>query len=356
MNILISLFLIVSFSFAKKDFYYSYIDENKKQMEQYKKSKISKGNDKLIYIKRLVREGRINDAYKDIIKFREENKIKILFSSVELIYADILYKRESKKFSIKASKLLKDAINKGTIRESDLLEALKLLVKIELKINKIKNAKYYAKAIVNSFDDPLSQAYGKIAQAQINIHRRKYKSAIKTLYKILVKTKNIEIATVVADELYDVYILDKQDKKAHELASKVLERNIEDVIQILQRYLDFNLVKNNNAIENAEKDYKKQSKNKEIENSIPLAWNKLLEEKDEFLSDIISEKVADLCGYEPDTKSIFKYLNELSYNSTNYQQPKSEKEVKNNNIKINHLKNEHSSDFKGVKFKGELPV
>ena len=227
MNILISLFLIVSFSFAKKDFYYSYIDENKKQMEQYKKSKISKGNDKLIYIKRLVREGRINDAYKDIIKFREENKIKILFSSVELIYADILYKRESKKFSIKASKLLKDAINKGTIRESDLLEALKLLVKIELKINKIKNAKYYAKAIVNSFDDPLSQAYGKIAQAQINIHRRKYKSAIKTLYKILVKTKNIEIATVVADELYDVYILDKQDKKAHELASKVLERNIE---------------------------------------------------------------------------------------------------------------------------------
>jgi len=136
----------------------------------------------------------------------------------------------------------------------------------------------------------------------------------------------------------------------------LLERNIEDVIQILQRYLDFNLVKNNNAIENAEKDYKKQSKNKEIENSIPLAWNKLLEEKDEFLSDIISEKVADLCGYEPDTKSIFKYLNELSYNSTNYQQPKSEKEVKNNNIKINHLKNEHSSDFKGVKFKGELPV
>jgi len=225
-NILISLVLLLNIVWAKKDFYYSFIDEDKKQLEQYKKIKISSGNDKLIYVKRLVREGRINDAYKEIEKFREENKIKVLFSSVELTYADIMYKRGSKKFAIRATKLLKNAINTGIIIESDLLEALKLLVKLELKINKIKDAKYYAKAIVNSFDDPLSRAYGNIAKAQIDIHRRKYKSAIKVLYKILVKAKDIEVATVVADELYDAYILDGQDEKAHNLASKVLERNI----------------------------------------------------------------------------------------------------------------------------------
>jgi len=227
MNFLISLFLIVSVSFAKKDFYYSFIDEHKEQMEEYKKNKITKGNDKLIYIKRLVREGRINDAYKYISNFREENKIKVLFSSIELTYADIMYKRGSKKFAIKAAKVLKDGINKGVIVETDLLDTLRLLVKLELKINKIKDAKYYAKAIINSFDDPLSKAYGKIAQAQIDIHRRKYKKAIRILYKILVQTKNIEVATVVADELYDVYILDGQNEKAYNLASKVLKRNIQ---------------------------------------------------------------------------------------------------------------------------------
>jgi hypothetical protein len=37
----------------------------------------------------------------------------------------------------------------------------------------------------------------------------------------------MEVATVVADELYDVYVLNNQDEKAYELASKVLEKNID---------------------------------------------------------------------------------------------------------------------------------
>ena len=226
MNILISLFLVLTISFAKKDFYYSFIDEDKNQMEQYKKDKISGGNDKLSYIKRLVREGQLNEAYKSIVKFKEENSIKVLKSTVEILYAEILYKRGSKKFAIKGAALLENAINNGTIIESDLLEALRLLVKLEIKINKIKEAKFYANSIVESFDDPLSQAYGKIAEAQISTHRRKYKNSIRILYKILVKTKDIEVATVVADELYDVYVLNGEDEKAHNLATKVLKKNI----------------------------------------------------------------------------------------------------------------------------------
>lgn len=226
MNILIILFLSLTFGFAKKDFYYSFIDENKVQMEQYKKNKISQGNDKLSYIKRLVREGQLLDAYKDIIKFKEENKIQVLNSSIEILYSEILYKRGSKKFAIKGAKTLETAINKGIINESDLVDALKLLVKLEIKINKIKEAKFYATSIVESFDDPLSSAYGEIAEAQIATHRRKYKKAINILYKILVKTKNISVATVVADELYDVYVLNGQNEKAYDLASKVLKRNI----------------------------------------------------------------------------------------------------------------------------------
>ena len=227
MKILILLVLFINIGFAKKDFYYSFIDDNKAQMDQHKKNMILNGNDRLIYIQKLVRQGQLIDAYKDVIKFRQTNKLKVLKPSIEILYAQILYKRGSKKFAIEGAHILEDAINKGMITESKLLDALRLLVKLEVKINKIKEARFYAKSIIESFDDPLSKAYGKIAQAQIDTFRRRYKKAIRILYKILLQTNSMEVATVVADELYDVYVLDGQEDKAHNLASKVLQKNIQ---------------------------------------------------------------------------------------------------------------------------------
>ena len=226
MRILVFLVLVSTIIFAKKDFYYSFINDNKQQINYFKKQKIIESYHKLEYIKKLVREGQIKDAYDEISRLRLNNKIKVLNSNITLLYAEILYKRDSKKFAILGADLLEKAVNNGIINESDLLNALRLLVKLELKINKISVARYYAKAILESFDDPLAQAYGKIAQAQISTHRKKYRASIKTLYKILVKTNNMEVATIVADELYDVYILNHENKKAYDLATKVLEKNI----------------------------------------------------------------------------------------------------------------------------------
>jgi hypothetical protein len=221
------LFLLCSFAFGKKDFYYSFINDQKGQMAQKKKDEIIRGSDRLNYIRRLVRENRLDDAYKDMMKFRDENNLKVLNSSIEILFAEILYRRGSKKFAVEGAKVLELAINNSTIVQSDLLDALRLLVKLEVRINKVKEAKFYAKSIGESFDDPLAKAYGKIAEAHIDTHRRNYKRAIKILYKILVSTKNMEVATVVADELYDVYVLSGQHDKAHTLATKVLEKNIE---------------------------------------------------------------------------------------------------------------------------------
>ncbi len=226
-KLIISFLVLFSISEAKKDFYYSFIDENKNQISEQRKNKIRLGNDRLTYIRRLTKEGKIDQAYKNILKFQEENHLKILYSTADILYAEILYKKENRKFAIKGAELLNKAINRGIIKEGDLLDALRLLVKLEIKINKIDDAKFHARAILNSFDDSLSQAYGKIAQAQIDIHGKRYKKAIKTLYKILVETNSMEVATVVADELYDVYILDKQNAKAYTLATKVLEKNIQ---------------------------------------------------------------------------------------------------------------------------------
>lgn len=227
MKYLILAFLCIASLYGKKDFYYSFIDENKNQINQNTKDKIIKSNGQLNQIRTLIKNNKIEDAYEKIMKFRLSNKIDVLNSSATLLYSEILYKLEKKKYAVEGAKVLEKAINNSEIIESDLLDALKLLVKLQIKVNKIKEAKYYANTILETFSDPLSLAYGKIAQASINTYKRRYKAAIKELYDILVKTNNIDVATIVADELYDVYVLNNEDEKAYELASKVLEKNID---------------------------------------------------------------------------------------------------------------------------------
>ena len=213
-------------SLSSKEFYYSFIDEDKSQISEFKKKKILSGNYKLNTIRRLVREGEIDEAYRKIVKFNENNRLRILNSSVILLYADILHRKGTIKYAREGAEKLTKAINTSNIQREDLLEAYKLLVLLNLKINKPDEAKYYANSIKKIFDNPLSRVYGQIAIAKIDMYKRRYIKAIKVLYKILVKTNNIDVATVVADELYDAYILANEDKKAYELAGKVLKKNI----------------------------------------------------------------------------------------------------------------------------------
>jgi len=226
-KLLLILLITLSSIYAKKDFYYSYINNNKEQFPQSKKDKIKNENSKIIYINKLLKDNQIDIAYKQIVLLREKNKQKVLRSSIELLHAKILYSRTAKKHSVKANKFLLKAINEGLINQNDLLEALILMVDINLKINKTKVARKYANNIKETFKDKLSLAYAQIALAKINIKKRRYKRAIKTLYNILIKTNDINIATIVSDELYDAYILNKQNKKAYDLTVKVLNKNID---------------------------------------------------------------------------------------------------------------------------------
>ncbi len=219
--------LFCSTLYGKKDFYYSFIDNKKNQIEQSQKDKIIQGNAKLKKINQLVKDGRSDDALEQMIQFRENNKVDVLRSTVELLYSEILYKTGTKKNMTEGAKVLENAINKSIISENDLLESNVLLVKLLVNINKIKEAKYYAESIKNIFKDPLSLAYGKISEAYIDTQAKRYKKSIATLYDILLKTDNLKVATIVADELYDVYMLNGEKEKAYELASKVLERNID---------------------------------------------------------------------------------------------------------------------------------
>ena len=227
MKLLLSLILLFSIAYAKKDFYYGFIDSNGNQISHKLKQKIIDGYVVIENVRELIKDGNINRAYTLMRDFKEKNKLNILESEIILLYSELLLKKKSKRFILEASKLLEDAINSSLIHEEDLPKAYMLLVDLNLESNKLADAKFFAKNIINNFNDPITKAYGKIYLAKTYSRTRDYNNAIKTLYDILAKTNDILIATVVADELFDVYIKNRNKEKAYELINKVLEKNID---------------------------------------------------------------------------------------------------------------------------------
>jgi len=96
-----------------------------------------------------------------------------------------------------------------------------------------------------------------------------------------------------------------QERRFYKL--DLLERDIDEIISCFNRYLGYDQVCSGKAEKEARADYDSQSILRDIESNLPVAWRKILEEQDSILIDLISEKVADLCGYkpEPDTVSLF---------------------------------------------------
>jgi len=227
LKFLLIFLLLVTLSNAKVDFYYSFINPSGIQISEQRKNDIKDGFELLNQIKKMAKDGKIDEAYAEIKNFKELNKIEILKSDVILTYSEIALKEETKRIISEASNELELAINTGVIREEDLSKAYMLMVDFKLATNRVKEAKYFAEIIINNFSDKITNAYGKIYLAKVYKYTKSYSNAIKTLYNILVDTTDVLVATIVADELFDIYILDGQKDKAYELISKVLDKNID---------------------------------------------------------------------------------------------------------------------------------
>jgi predicted negative regulator of RcsB-dependent stress response len=221
------LVLSINFLFAKKDFYYGFINSSGNQISEQRKQAIIDGFDIIDNARNLAKEGKIDEAYAQVSSFKNTNDIKVLKSDTIILYSELALKKETKRIILNAAKDLEDSINSSLINEYDLAKAYSLLVELKLQTNKIDDAKYFSNIIINNFDDELTKTYGKISLAKVYKYQRNYFAATKTLYEILTKTKNKEVATIVADELFDVYILDNKYDEANELISQVLKNNIE---------------------------------------------------------------------------------------------------------------------------------
>lgn len=78
----------------------------------------------------------------------------------------------------------------------------------------------------------------------------------------------------------------------------------------LNRYLNYEAVMSNKAIEAARADYRHASRDRQIRATLPKAWAKLVEEEDDILLELVADQVASLCGYKPDLKTVAHFLKE----------------------------------------------
>ncbi len=227
MRLLVILFLFISLLEAKKDFYYGFINSSGDQISEKRRQAISDGFEVVNHVRKIAKEGKIDEAYTQVEAFKSQNKIRILNSDLIILHAELSLKKKSKRLILQASKELEKAINDSTIHEEDLSRAYMVLIELKLNTNKVTDAKYFANIIINNFDNKIINAYGKIYLAKIYKHQRDYRKAETVLYKILTETTDVLVATLVADELFDVYILDQQRDKAYNLISKVLKKNMD---------------------------------------------------------------------------------------------------------------------------------
>lgn len=91
----------------------------------------------------------------------------------------------------------------------------------------------------------------------------------------------------------------------------LIEREVADIKDTLERYLQHQSVINGDAKKNAQDDHQSNQKNQAIADELPKAWQKLVGEKDEMLIGLLSEKVSDLCGHNPGNNIIIEFLQKL---------------------------------------------
>ena len=82
----------------------------------------------------------------------------------------------------------------------------------------------------------------------------------------------------------------------------LIEADDEESVSHLNRYLNYKSVCRGEAAKAIADDYRNASNQRLIEENLPEAWNKLVEDKDEILLDLVAEKVESLCGHKPTKK------------------------------------------------------
>lgn len=84
----------------------------------------------------------------------------------------------------------------------------------------------------------------------------------------------------------------------------------------LKRYLNYESIRTGEAVEAIKEDYEKVVQQRQVATRLPEAWNKLVEEADEFLLHAVAEKTESLCDYRPTDEQVLDFLKSLEERKT----------------------------------------
>ena len=85
----------------------------------------------------------------------------------------------------------------------------------------------------------------------------------------------------------------------------------QDSKEITQKFIDFlskEKVISGKSVDNAENIYRSRQKQNLIRETLPKAWNKIIDESDEILIELIAETTEKLCGYKPDYAIVERFI------------------------------------------------
>ena len=97
-----------------------------------------------------------------------------------------------------------------------------------------------------------------------------------------------------------------QERRVYRL--DLLEREPEECAARLNRYLSSERVATGDSLAAAREDYRGLARKREIDDTLPIAWRRLIDEQDELLIDLIAAKVEEICGYKPDPDTVAGFL------------------------------------------------
>jgi hypothetical protein len=88
----------------------------------------------------------------------------------------------------------------------------------------------------------------------------------------------------------------------------LVEREVEESVRRLERYLRFDSVCSGAALSAAQVDYQDIARAREISQTLPRAWLKLADDGYDLLLELLAERTESLCGYKPDLDTVTRFL------------------------------------------------
>lgn len=100
-----------------------------------------------------------------------------------------------------------------------------------------------------------------------------------------------------------------EDRRVYRL--HIEERETDECVRILNRYLSFSRIQSGEAVEDAQRDYRDASAKREAKRSIPLAWSELVTERDDLLMELLADKTEAKSGFRPSVVEVEQFLDAL---------------------------------------------